>query len=172
MSEKLLEVGKVVNTHGIRGELKVFSTTDFPEERFRKGNILLLDHPSLNQPIQVTVEASRPHKNTYIIKFKEFGSINDVEKFKNGFLKVSGSERIELEEDEFYYDEIIGCEVWTDEGDRLGLVKEILETGANDVWVVHQESGREILLPYIDDCILEVDIESKKVTVHLIEGLI
>jgi 16S rRNA processing protein RimM len=172
MSEQLFDVGKVVNTHGIRGELKIYSTTDFPEERFRKGNSLLLYHPSLPGPIQVTVEAARPHKNTYIIKFKEFQSINDVEKFKNGLLKIAGSERTDLEEDEFYYDEIIGCDVWTDEGNRLGKVTEILETGANDVWVIKPENGRDILLPYIDDCILQVDIKEKKVIAHIIEGLI
>ena len=172
MSKRFYDVGKVANTHGIKGELKIFSVTDFPEERFRKGSELYLDHSLLKEQILVTVESAKLQKNTYIVKLKEFNNINEVEKYKGGVLRVSEEARIELEDDEFYYGDIIGCEVWSDEGEKLGKVTEILKTGANDVWVVERDQGKEILLPYIDDCILEVNITEKKVKVHVMEGLI
>ncbi|RXT15090.1 ribosome maturation factor RimM [Ammoniphilus sp. CFH 90114] len=171
MSTRYYEVGKIANTHGIKGELKIHSVTDFPEERYKKGSQLLLFHPNLSEPLTVTVEAARLQKNTYIIKLKEYGNINDVEKYKGGSLKVAEDQRLDLEEDEFYYDDIMGCEVWTDEGNQLGLVKEIITTGANDVWVVKTKEGKEVLLPYIEDCILNVDIANKKITAHIMEGL-
>lgn len=172
MTARYYDVGKIVNTHGIKGELKIHSVTDFPEERYRKGSKLFLFHDSLPEPLLVTVETARLHKNTYIVKFKEYGNINDVEKYKGGALKVPEDQRIDLEEDEFYYDDIIGCEVWTDEGNKLGVVKEIITTGANDVWTVETEEGKEVLLPFIEECILEVDIPNQKVTAHIMEGLI
>jgi 16S rRNA processing protein RimM len=172
MNERLFEVGKIVNTHGVKGELKILSVTDFPEERYRKGNQLLLCHPTLSEPISVTVESARMHKNSYIVKFKQFNNINEVEKYKGGAIKISDDDRGELDEDEFYYDEILGCQVITDEGETLGVIKEILATGANDVWVVRPEKGKDILLPYIDDCILEVNIPERKIKVHVMEGLI
>lgn len=171
MSSRFFDVGKIVNTHGVRGELKILSVTDFPEERYKKGITLYVGHPSIKDPIPVTVESARLQKNTYIVKLKEFNNINEVEKFKGGSLRVPEDERIELEEDEFYYDEIMGCEAWSDQGEKLGIISEILTTGANDVWVVKRDKGKDILLPYIEDCILEVKIDEKKVIVHLMEGL-
>ncbi|MEW9667610.1 ribosome maturation factor RimM [Ammoniphilus sp. 3BR4] len=171
MTARYYDVGKIVNTHGIKGELKIHSVTDFPEERYRKGSKLLLFHGSVGEPLNVTVETARLHKNTYIVKFKEYGNINDVEKYKGGTLKVPEDQRMDLEEDEFYYDDIIGCEVWTDQGNKLGVVKEIITTGANDVWAVETEEGKEVLLPFIEECILEVDIPNQKVTAHIMEGL-
>ncbi|HJV44115.1 MAG TPA: ribosome maturation factor RimM [Bacillota bacterium] len=172
MNERLFDVGKIVNTHGIKGEVKIISFTDFPEERYRKNNNLLLSHPSLSEPIPVTVESARFHKNSYIVKFRQFNNINEVEKFKGGMVKVAEGDRQELEEDTFYYDEIIGCNVISDTGERLGQIHEILATGANDVWVVKNDQGKEILLPYIEECILEVDVEEKIIKVHIMEGLV
>lgn len=171
MSNRFFDVGKIVNTHGVKGELKILSVTDFPEERYKKGITLYISHPSIKEHIPVTVETARLQKNTYIVKLKEFNNINEVEKYKGGTLKVPEDDRIELEEDEFYYDEIINCEVWSDQGEKLGIISEILTTGANDVWVVKREKGKDILLPFIEDCILEVDVDERKVTVHLMEGL-
>jgi 16S rRNA processing protein RimM len=169
---RFYDVGKIVNTHGVKGEVKVFAITDFPEHRFRKGSKLFLHLPHENTPPVLTIQSARQHKNTYIVQFNEFASINEVEKLKGGVLQVPWEERIELEADEFYYDDIIGCEVWTDEGKPIGKIKEILVTGANDVWVVEANEGKDILLPYIDDCILEVDVAMKRVKVHLLEGLV
>ncbi|CAM3354697.1 ribosome maturation factor RimM [Marinicrinis lubricantis] len=172
MSGKLFKVGKVVNTHGIRGELKVVSTTDFEELRFAKGSELWLDHPSLSEPIPFKVADARAHKGTYILRFEGIQNINEVEQYKGGTLNVTEDQLAELEEDEFYYYEIVGCRVVTEEGEELGTIKEILSTGANDVWVVKGKSGKDILIPYIDEVVLEVDVEEQLVKIHLMEGLL
>ncbi|GAK38538.1 protein RimM [Paenibacillus sp. TCA20] len=167
---QFFNVGKIVNTHGIRGELKVLPLTDFPEERFAKGSKLVIDTGEGQQP--VTVESARLHKNMFVVRLNDFTNINEVEKYKGMMLKVSAEYQTELSEDEFYFHQIVGCEVVTDEGEALGTIKEILTPGANDVWVVKANNGKEILLPYIDDVILHVDVVNQKVTVHLMEGLV
>lgn len=167
---QFFNVGKIVNTHGIKGELKVLPLTDFPEERFAKGSKLVID--TTKQIIPVVVESARFHKNMYVVQFEGFNNINEVEQYKGSMLKVSEEYQTELSDDEFYFHQIVGCTVITDEGEELGTVKEILTPGANDVWVVKMNNGKEILIPYIDDVVLHVDIKNKKITVHLMEGLI
>lgn len=108
----------------------------------------------------------------YVVRLNDFTNINEVEKYKGTMLKVSSEYQSELSEDEFYFHQIVGCEVVTDEGETLGTIKEILTPGANDVWVVKANNGKEILLPYIDEVILHVDVVNQKVTVHLMEGLV
>lgn len=169
MSEKLVTVGRIVNSHGIRGELKVVPETDFPE-RFDKGNVLIIVD-SQNKQTPVTVQTSRLHKNMFILQFDQFSNINDVEKFKGSLLKIEAKEQQPLEEGEYYYHEIIGCKVITEEGQELGLVSEVLTPGANDVWVVTLPKGKQLLLPVIDDVILDVDIANKTIRIHLMEGL-
>ncbi|TQR45772.1 ribosome maturation factor RimM [Paenibacillus popilliae] len=172
MAQRMFNVGKLVNTHGIRGEVKIIPTTDFPEERFAQKSELVLQQPNSNNSVSVTVERSRLHKNMYIIKFVQFDNINEVEKYKGWVLKVSEEQLDELDEDEYYYHEIIGCKVVTDEGEELGIIDEILSPGANDVWVVNPAKGKSILIPVIDDVVLTVDVQEKVVTVHIMEGLI
>lgn len=169
MSEKLVTVGRIVNSHGIRGELKVVPETDFPE-RFDKGNALFIVD-SQNKQTPVTVQTSRLHKNMFILQFDQFSNINDVEKFKGSLLKIEAKEQQPLEEGEYYYHEIIGCKVVTEEDQELGLVSEVLTPGANDVWVVSLPKGKQLLLPVIDDVILDVDIANKTIRIHLMEGL-
>lgn len=169
---KLYNVGKVVNTHGIRGELKVLPKTDFPDERFGKGSSLVLCDPATGATVPVEVESSRPHKNVYIVKLSGFDNINDVERYKGWMLKVSEEHMKELPEGEYYYHQIIGCSVVTDDGRELGTIEEILTPGANHVWVVRRPRGKPVLLPVIDDVILDVDVDRKRVTVHLLEGLL
>ncbi|WP_096199338.1 ribosome maturation factor RimM [Bacillus sp. FJAT-45350] len=167
------KVGKIVNTQGLRGEVRVISITDFEEERFSVGSKLYLEHDDLKDLRPLTVASHRKHKNFDLLTFEGLTNINEVEPFKGGTLQVSEEALGDLDEGEFYYHEIIGCEVWTDEGKELGKIKEILSPGANDVWVVQRKGpGKEILLPYIEDVVKEVNIEEKKVTVHLMEGLI
>ncbi|GAV12050.1 MULTISPECIES: ribosome maturation factor RimM [Paenibacillus] len=172
MAQRMFNVGKLVNTHGIRGEVKIIPTTDFPEERFAQKSELVLQQPNSNNSVSVTVERSRLHKNMYIIKFVQFDNINEVEKYKGWMLKVSEEQLDELDEDEYYYHEIIGCKVVTDEGEDLGIIDEILSPGANDVWVVKPAKGKSILIPVIDEVVLTVDVQEKVVTVHIMEGLI
>jgi len=171
--ERFYTVGKLVNTHGLRGEVRVISTTDFPDVRFRKGSRLFLFHPSLDRPLMLNVASRRSHKNFEILAFEGYTHINDVEKFKGGELKIPEEDLdlVELEEDEFFIHQLIGCEVFTDQGEKLGKIVDVLQPGANDVWVVKGERG-EILLPYIDDCIKQVDVKAKRVVCHLMEGLL
>lgn len=173
MSEKLFTVGKIVNTHGIRGEVKVVPHTDFADQRFApKSQLFIITEKGVK--MEVTVETSRFHKNMYILKFKELHGINEVEKYKGSLLKITADLQEELPENEYYFHEIIGCKVMTDEepAEELGTISEILTPGANDVWVVKTPQGKEVLLPAIPDVVLDVDKEAKLVRVHLMEGLL
>ncbi len=171
MADQWFTVGEIVNTQGIRGELKVVPHTDFAEQRFAPGSKLSLQKEGTPGGFQVEVQSSRSHKNVYIVKLKGYENINEVEKFKGYLMKVSDSQREPLAKGEFYYTDIIGSEVVTEEGESLGLVTEILRPGANDVWAVELKDGKELLLPYIDDVVLDVNVRAKRVTVRLMEGL-
>lgn len=170
--EKWFNVGKVVNTHGIKGEVRVISKTDFPEERYKAGNKLYLFLPKSTEPLELTVQNHRTHKNFDLLTFEGYEDINLVEKFRDGILKVPESQLTELEEDEYYFHEIIGCRVLLPSGEEIGKISEILTPGANDVWVVKSESGQEILIPYIEDVVKQVDVENKTVTIEPMEGLL
>lgn len=171
MSEKFYNVGKIVNTQGIKGEVRVIATTDFIEERFQPGKKLFVFTEGTLTPLQVVIKSHRPHKQFQLLTFEGYNSINEVEKFKGSTLKIAEEDRQELSEGEYYFDQIIGLEVWSEEGEKIGTVKEIIQPGANDVWVVKREKKPDLLLPYIEPCIKKVDIAAKKVIVHLLEGL-
>lgn len=166
---KYYKVGKIVNTHGIRGEMRVIPTTDFVEERFAPNAKLYIEMPEENQ--EVTVESARPHKGMIIVKFVGFDNINDVEKFRNHQLLVSEEDQEPLEDGAYYYHQIIGLKVKTVDGRDLGTIKEILSPGANDVWVVQRPNQKDLLLPKIDDVVKDVNLEDGVVTVELMEGL-
>ncbi|MFD2612975.1 ribosome maturation factor RimM [Paenibacillus gansuensis] len=172
MAEKLFTVGKLVNTHGIRGEVKILSQSDFAEQRFAPGSQLVLVHPETGDQQAIEIESSREQKNVYLTRLKGFDNINDVERFKGWLVKISERFVEDLQEDEYYFHEIIGCQVITDEGELLGEIKEILTPGANDVWVVARPNGKPVLLPVIDDVVLDVDVKNKTVRVHIMEGLL
>ena len=166
-----LKVGKIVNTHSLKGEVKVISSTDFEEERFKKGSKLLITRG--NQLIrEVIVESYRNHKNFLLVKFEGIDSVEEAEKLKNLQIKIDSDEVGELEENEFYFHQIIGCEVFDENDKNLGEIIDILTPGANDVWVIKGENGREILIPYIEDVVKKIDITSKKVNIEVMEGLI
>ena len=172
MSE-FLNVGKIVNTQGIKGEVRVISKTDFSEERYQKGNTLFLFQEN-KQPITLTIKSHRKHKNFDILSFEDHPNINDVEKYRDGILKISKDSVGELEENAFYYHEIIGLEVFDEEGKQLGTIKEILSPGANDVWVIGQnkKGEKDILIPYIESVVKQVDVVNNRVDVEIPEGLI
>ena len=174
MDQEWLTVGKVVNTHGIRGELKVVSQTDFPEERFAPGNTLTLIDSESQRRLPVEVQSARAHKNMFILKLKGFDNINDAERYKGWTLKVTKDDLVELDEGEYYHHQIIGCTVVDENGQELGMITEILSPGANDVWVVQEQQakGKQILIPVIDDVLLDVNTDTKTVTVRLMEGLV
>ena len=167
---KFYNVGKIVNTHGSRGEVRVIPTTDFVDERFAKAAKLYLDE-SQGEPLELTIESARPHKGSILVKFVGYDNINDVEAFRNHKLMVSEDDQQPLEDGSYYYHQIIGLTVKTVDGRELGKIKEILSPGANDVWVVQRPKHSDLLLPKIDDVIKNVDLENGIVEVELLEGL-
>lgn len=169
--EKWFNVGKIVNTHGIKGEVRVISRTDFAEDRYKVGNTLHLFREN-KEPIVLTIASHRVHKNFDLLTFEGYSNVNDVEPFRNGILKINESQLTDLDEGEFYFHEIIGCTVYTDQGEELGTIREILTPGANDVWVVKGSRGKDVLIPYIDQIVKEVDIQSQKVIITPMEGLL
>lgn len=165
-------VGKIVNTHGIRGEVRVISITDFPEQRYAPGSSLHLFLKGQQQSIPLTVHTHRIHKNFHLLSFEGYSNINDVELWKNGILKVSKSELTDLAEGQFYFHEIIGCTIFTEQGEEVGVVKEILTPGANDVWVVKGKDRKEYLIPYIKDVVKKVSVAEKQIIIDPLEGLL
>lgn len=166
--EDLFRVGVIANTHGIRGEVKVFPTTDDPK-RFEWLKEVLLDTGTEKIPLKIS--SVRFFKNLVIVKFKGINNINEIEKYKGKDLYVTRENAVPLEEGEYYIADIIGASVETEEGEPFGELKDVLETGANLVYVVEHE-GKEVLLPAIPDCVKEVDTEDKKVVVHIMRGLL
>ncbi|MCU9589082.1 ribosome maturation factor RimM [Bacillus velezensis] len=172
MTNRWFNVGKIVNTHGIKGEVRVISKTDFAEERYKPGNTLYLFAEGAAEPVKVTVSAHRLHKQFHLLQFKEMPSLNEVEHLRNMVIKVPEEDLGELEEDEFYFHEIIGCEVVSEDGELIGTVKEILTPGANDVWVVQRKGKKDALIPYIASVVKDININEKKIKIHVMEGLI
>lgn len=162
-------VGKIVNTHGIKGEVRVMPITDFVDERFSKGQDLYLQESG--EPLKLTIESARQHKGFLLVKFVGYDNINDVQAFRDHELMVSGEDQQPLADGQYYYHQIIGLKVQTKDGEELGTIKEILSPGANDVWVVQRSGKKDLLLPVIDDVIKKVDLDNQMVTVELMEGL-
>lgn len=167
--EKYLRVGVISSTHGIRGEVKVFPTTD-DANRFKELKTLYLDTGKELKPMEI--EDVKFFKQMVILKFKDIDNINDVEKYRGKDLLIDRENAVKLNEDEYFICDLIDSEVFTDEGNKLGILTEIMTTAANDVYVVKTPEGKEILIPSIKECILNIDPENKKIIVHLLKGLI
>lgn len=166
--EDMLRVGVFANTHGIGGEIKVFPTTD-DRTRFKKLKVLYLDKGT--ELMKLEVSSVRFFKNMVIMKFKGIDNINDIEKYKGKDLLIERKQAIPLQENEYFICDIIDAEVVTKEGEEIGTLKEVLQTGANDVYVVKTKEGKEVLFPVIDECVLDVNTEEKVVTVRLMPGI-
>lgn len=162
-------VGVYSTTHGVKGEIKVFPTTD-DINRFEDIKTLYMDVKGKYLPFEV--DGVKYFKNQVILHFKGVDNINDIEKYKGSDLYVSREDAIPLEEDEFYIADILGADVIEDNGNRLGELTDVLETGANLVYVVKREGAKDVLIPGIKECILDVDVENKVLKVHLLEGLL
>ncbi|WP_407267980.1 ribosome maturation factor RimM [Radiobacillus sp. PE A8.2] len=171
MDDKFFNVGKIVNTHGIKGEVKVIRITDF-DERFQVGQQLYWFKNEQEQPVSLVVDGYRKHKQFDLLHFKNYDNINEVEKLRDGMLKVTEDQLTPLAEGEYYYHEIIGCAVVTTDDTYLGEIKEVLSPGANDVWVVKRDGQKDLLIPYIDDIVKQVNISDKQVIVEPMEGLL
>ncbi|WP_242219522.1 ribosome maturation factor RimM [Bacillus cereus group sp. BfR-BA-01380] len=169
---KWFNVGKIVNTHGVRGEVRVISRTDFPEERYKVGNTLYIWQEKATEPLAVKITSHRQHKSFDLLTFEGYNNVNEVEQLKGSLVKVPEDQLGELAEGEYYYHEIIGCTVVTEDGETIGTIKEVLSPGANDVWVIKQPKGQDVLIPYIEEVVLQVNINEKLVTIHVMEGLL
>lgn len=166
--ESLLEVGQIVNTYGIKGFVKVVPLVD-NNNQFKDFKVLYIQENKKLQELHI--EEVKFSKNLVLLKFKGIDTIEQAEKFRNIYLKAKRSD-IKLEKGAHFIVDLIGLEVYTEEGELLGRLKEVLQPGANDVYIVEDESKREILLPAIPDVIKKIDIEENKIIVKLMEGLI
>ncbi len=167
--EDLLKVGVITTTHGVRGEVKVYPTTDEPE-RFLELDYVLLD--TGRELRKLEIKNVKFFKNLVILKFKGVDNINDIEKYKGRDLWIPREEGQELEEDEYYIADLLGMSVVLEDGQEFGTLKDVMETGANDVYIIDSAEHGEVLLPAIKECILDVDLEKNVVTIHLMKGLI
>ncbi len=167
--EDLLRVGVIANTHGIRGEVKVFPTTD-EKERFKDLKKVILDMGKEQKVLEI--QSVRFFKNLVILKFKGIDNINDIEMYKGKDLLVTREDAVPLEEGEYFIADLLDLDVYSDEDEKIGVLYDVMQTSANDVYVVKTEEGKEILLPAIDECILDIDLEENRMTVHIMEGLL
>lgn len=167
--EKLLQVGVISSTHGVRGEVKVFPTTD-DVKRFKKLKKVILD--TGREHLSLEVESVKFFKQFAIVKFKGIDNINDIEKYKGKSLLVDREHAVKLKKDEYFIADMIGLRVITDDGEEFGTLKDVLETGANDVYIIDSVKHGEVLIPAIKQCVLDVDIENNKMVIHLMEGLV
>ncbi len=164
-----IQVGTIVQTHGLKGEVKVFPTTDEPE-RFEELEWVTADNGRTQ--VKLHIDSVRYFKQLVILKFRGLDSIEDVQQMKRARLMIPRDQAVELEPGEYLVPDLIGMRVVTDEGDELGKLSNVMQTGANDVYAVEMNDGKEILLPAIDSCILSIDLEKGCMTVHLMEGLL
>ena len=168
--EQFLQVGAITSTHGIRGEVKVFPTTDDPA-RFKKLKKVILD--TGKRQIDMEIQSVRFFKQFVIVKFKGIDNINDVEQYKGSSLFVSRENAVSLEENEYYIADLIGMEVFTEEG-HFGIVKDVMETGANEVYIIDSDVHGEVLVPAIKQCIENVDVGAfygPKIDFHLEDSI-
>ena len=167
--QDFLEIGQIVNTFGVKGMVKVVPFTD-DVERFENLKSVFLEKN--NKIEKKEIEETKYHKNMILVKFKNVETIEEAEKYVNSYLKVDRENAIELEEDEYFIADLLGSEVYTDENVLLGKLEEIFNTGSNDIYVVKDEKGKQILLPAIADVIKNIDVINQKIIVHLIDGLL
>ena len=166
-----LQIGVITQTHGIRGEVKVFPTTD-DAARFKKLKEVIMD--TGRERLDMEIEGVKFFKQYVILKFKGYDSSNDVEKYKNEKLYVTRDKAVRLKKDEYFVADLIGMQVVTEEGEAFGLLKDVMATGANDVYVVERgdKEGTQVLLPAIRECVKHVDMEAGVITVHIMDGLL
>lgn len=169
MMEDTLRVGVISSTHGVRGEVKVFPTTD-DVTRFKSLKEVILD-TGKEQKI-LTIENVKFFKNMAILKFKGYDNINEIEIYKGKDLLIPRDQAVKLEPNENFIADLIGLSVVTDEGEDFGVMTDVLQTGANDVYVVERPDGKEVLLPAIPSCILDVNLDTATMKVHILEGLL
>ena len=165
-------MGQITSTHGLKGEVKVFPTTNDPERRFRELKEVILKTPK--EQLNATIRSVRFNKNLALLRFEEFDGIDAVEKYKGAYICVPRDKAAKLGPDEYYEADLIGMEVVTEDGERLGVLSQVLHTGANDVYEIDpgEDKGKTILIPAIKDCVKKVDTDEGIMTIHVMEGLL
>ena len=167
--DNLLRVGVISSTHGVRGEVKVYPTTD-DVNRFKSLKNVILDNGQEHMDLEI--QGVKFFKNMVILKFKGFDSIDDIEKYKGKDLLITRDQAVELGPDENFIVDLIGLRVITDNGEEFGTLTDVIKTGANDVYEVKTAEGKEVLFPAIKECVLNVDLTEGIVTVHIMDGLL
>ena len=167
--EEYFEIGQIVNTSGLKGVMKVKPFTD----DITKFSNLKTIYVSIKKELkEFEIEQARFSKNMVFLKLKGIDTVEQAEDYRNLYLKIKRNKDEKLEKDSYYIVDILGCKIITDEGKELGDIEDVFSTGSNDVYVVKDELGKQVLLPAIKDVIKKVDIKNKVITVHLLEGLL
>ena len=167
--EQKLQVGIITATHGLKGEVKVYPTTDDPG-RFRRLKKVILDNGKVS--VDLEIESVKFFKQFVILKFKGLDDIEQVEKYRKASLYVTRDNAVRLKKDEFFIADLIDMKVVNEDGSPLGTLRDVITTGANDVYEVALDEGGTVLIPAIKECILDVDVENAVMRVHLLEGLL
>lgn len=167
--EDILKIGTVSSTHGIRGEVKVFPTTDDPK-RFSKLKETLIEKSGRYETLHVT--GVKYFKNMVIVKFKEYETPEDAVQIRGKDLYVTRENAVKLEKNEYFIADLIGIRCIDEQKNISGILDDVMPTGANDVYIIKLEDGREVLLPAIKDCVLDVDVQSKEMKINILEGLL
>lgn len=166
--DNLLKVGIISNTHGIRGEIKVFPTTDDPK-RYLDLEEVILD--TGKEKMKMEIEKVRFYKNMVILKFRGIDDINEVLPYRQKSLYVTREQALPLKEDEYFIADLIGLAAVSDEGEDLGEVSDVIQSAANDIYVIKKKGMPELLVPAIKDCIKKVDVKAGSMEIHLLPGL-
>ena len=167
--EEVLQVGVITTVHGVRGEVKVFPTTD-DVNRFKKLKEVILD--TGREKITLEIEGVKFFKQMVILKFKGIDTLDDVAKYRQAGLYVTRSNAMKLDRDEYFIADLIGVEVYDESDQLIGVLEDVIATGANDVYTIRMTDGRELLLPAIKQCVLDVDVQGRRMKVHVLEGLL
>lgn len=167
--EEFFQVGIITATHGVKGEVKVFPTTD-DAKRFKRLREVIVN--TGKEQLTMEIEGVKFFKQFVILKFKGIDDINEVEKFRKSTLQVPRKDAVRLNRDEYFVADLMGIKVLGEDGEELGVLESVMETGANDVYVIRLKDERELLLPAIRQCVLEVNIEAGYIRIHILEGLL
>lgn len=167
--EDIFRIGVITSTHGLKGEVKVFPTTD-DLDRFKILKKCFIRTPK--EDIWVEKNTCKFFKNMVILSFKEFKDINEIEKYKGCDLYVDREDAVPLKEDEYYISDVLGMEIITEDGEKLGVLEDVMQTAANDVFVIRLINDKELLMPVIKDCVLDMNYETGVITVRLMKGML
>lgn len=167
--EQFFQVGVISSTHGVHGEVKVYPTTDDPK-RFLKLKEVLLDTPRGYQTLKI--EKVRFFKQMVIVKFEGYDTIESIQMYRQKGLFVPREQAVPLEEDEYYVADLLGMDVYLEDGALFGKVKDVMQSAANDVYIIRSLAHGEVLLPAIGDCVKKVSVEENRMVIHLLDGLV